>query len=73
MRVRPSDPSFLPDLLAFLREAGCLAHYVDGTDAVMAWYPELPEHEEERLIRGLCERWRQAHPKVEVVVVRDDD
>ena len=66
MKLHPSDPSFLPDLLAFLREHGCIAYTREGAGEIVAMVPELPGGEETRVIRGLVQRWRSAHPTVEV-------
>ena len=65
MKISPSDPSFVPDLLAFLREHGCLA-YSAGEGEITAMVPELTSVEETRVLRGLVKRSRLVHPLVEV-------
>ena len=68
MRLHPSDPSSLPDLLGFLREHGCIAYPVEGTDEIAAMVPDVSSTEEARVIRGLVERWRCVSPLVAVEV-----
>lgn len=70
MRIRLSEPALLPDLLAFLRESGCIAYYVAGTEELEAVTPHLFGADERTAVGRLVERWREEHPSVEVEELR---
>jgi hypothetical protein len=52
MTIRLSDNLHVPDLLAFLRERGCIAYAVGDPPVV-----EVVEPERERDVRRLLEIW----------------
>jgi hypothetical protein len=68
MNLYLSDPSLRPELLAFLRDHGCVA-FAGGSGEITALMPELSGSREARTINALTEQWRFAHPLVEVGIV----
>jgi hypothetical protein len=69
MNISISDPTLRTELLAFLRERGCIAN-VGVMGEITALIPELAALEEARAIARLAEQWRLVHPPVELEVTR---
>jgi hypothetical protein len=59
-----NDPSLLPDLLAFLRGAGCAAFYEGGGIEVIR--PHLFGADETRAVRTIVRRWWDEHPEAQI-------
>lgn len=62
MRIRLSQPALLPELLSFLRRAGCIAYYVPDAEELEALLLHRFGAAESRELRALLERWQQRHP-----------
>lgn len=63
LRIRVPDFRYVTDLLAYLRERGCIA-YTSGDGIVKALLPEVPWREEEARIREAVADWVEARPEV---------
>jgi hypothetical protein len=64
LKVTVTDPVLLPDLLAFVRGAGCFAYYEGrGIEVVR---PHLFGAEEARAVRTIVRRWWDEHPEAQV-------
>lgn len=63
LRIRVPDLRFVTDLLAYLRERGCIA-YTAGDGIVNAMLPEVPWREEEARIREALADWAEARPEI---------
>jgi hypothetical protein len=64
-----SHAGLRPELIAFLRDHGCIA-YGGGAGEVTALIPELEGAAEVNAIAGLAEKWRFANPLVELELTR---
>ena len=63
LRIRVPDLRFVTDLLAYLRDRGCIA-YTAGDGVVNAMLPEVPWREEEARIREAVADWVKARPEI---------
>jgi hypothetical protein len=68
VKIQLSEPVYLPELVSFLRERGCLAYLIEDSATIAATVPDPAEHEDAPTIRGLAEQWRFAHPLVGVTI-----
>lgn len=64
MKFTLTDEALLPDLLAFLRKAGCVAFYEGG--GVEAVRPHSFGEQEATELRTIAKRWRDEHPEVQI-------
>lgn len=64
MKVAVTDLSLLPDLLAFVRGAGCIAYSEGGGIEVSR--PHLSREQEARAVRTIVRRWWDAHPEAQI-------
>ena len=64
MRIKLTDESLLPDLLAFLRKEGCVAYYEGG--GVEAMRPHSFGEREAAELRLAVNRWRNEHPEAQI-------
>jgi hypothetical protein len=64
MNITPNDESLLPDLLAFLRGAGCIAYYQAGGLEVVR--PHSFGEQEATEIRRIVRRWWDEHPETQL-------
>ena len=64
MRLTLTDQSLLPDLLSYLRKAGCVAYYeVGGIEAVR---PHSFGAQEAGELRGIAKRRCEEHPEAQI-------
>jgi len=69
MRVQVSDARFLRDLLAYLRECGCVAEQASGTEADV-FMPELHSERAARMELGIyLAAWRVRHEGVAAQII----
>jgi hypothetical protein len=68
VKIQLSEPSLLPELVAFLRDHGCLAYLIEESATVAVTMPDLTDLEEAGAIQGLADQWRFAYPLVTVTV-----
>jgi hypothetical protein len=67
MRVRPSDPTLLPALLAYLRERpDCIARLNGGEDIAVSLLGSREWDEQVRELEERLEPWRARHGGVAV-------
>ncbi|MGZ6580944.1 MAG: hypothetical protein ACXVFE_08130 [Gaiellaceae bacterium] len=64
MKLTLTDESLLPDLLAFLRNAGCVAYYEGG--GIEAVRPHSFGEQEATELRTISKRWWEEHPEVQI-------
>lgn len=72
MKIRLEDDALTGQLLAFLREQGCIAYYDSASSAIEAIAPHLFGTDETETIRGLVERWQKERPGVTIQMKTDD-
>jgi hypothetical protein len=64
MKLTITDTSLLPDLLAFLRGARCVAYYEDG--GIVAVRPHSFGAQESSELRAIVKRWWEENPEAQV-------
>jgi len=64
MRIKLADEHLLPDLLAFLRNEGCVAYYEGG--GIETVRPRSFGEQEATELRLLINRWRNEHPEAQI-------
>ena len=64
MKITLTDESLLPDLLAFLRSAGCVAYYEGG--GIEAVRPHAFGAQEATELRAIAKRWWAEHPEAQI-------
>ena len=64
MKIKLADESLLPDLLAFLRDQGCVAYYEGG--GIEAVRPRSFGEQEATELRLAINRWRNEHPEAQI-------
>ena len=64
MKLTLRDESLLPDLLAFLRGAGCVAYYEGG--CIVAVRPHSFGAQESSELRAIVKRWWEENPEAQV-------
>lgn len=64
MRIKLVDESLLPELLAFLRNEGCVAFYEGG--GIEAVRPRSFGEQEATELRLAVNRWRNEHPEAQI-------
>jgi hypothetical protein len=64
MKIRLADELLLPDLLAFLRQEGCVAYYEGG--GVEAVRPHSFGELEATELHLVVNRWRNEHPEAQI-------
>jgi len=62
MKIRLEDEPLTGQLLAFLRDQGCIAYYESASGAIEAIAPHLFGKDEAEMIRTLVERWQRNGP-----------
>ncbi len=68
MKIRLEDDALTGELLAFLREQGCIAYYDSASSAVEVIAPHRFGKDEETMIRTLVERWQSRRPGLPVEI-----
>jgi hypothetical protein len=68
MKVRLEDDGLTGQLLAFLRDQGCIAYYESASCAIEAIAPHLFGEDEAEMIRALVERWQSEWPDVTIEI-----
>lgn len=68
MKIRLEDDALTGQLLAFLRDQGCIAYYESASGAIEAIAPHLFGKEEAEMIRTLVERWQSERPGVAIEI-----
>lgn len=68
MKIRLEDDSLIGELLAFLRDEGCIAYYESASSAVEAIAPHLFGKDEAATIRALVERWQSGRPGLTIEI-----
>jgi hypothetical protein len=68
MKIHLSEPGLVPDLVAFLREHGCVAT-AEGAGEITVLAPDPAAVGGTRTVTVLAEQWRYAHPRVEFDVL----
>ena len=58
MKIRLEDDALTGELLAFLRDEGCIAYHESASRAIEAIAPRLFGKDEAAMIRTLVERWQ---------------
>jgi hypothetical protein len=64
MKLTLTNESLLPDLLAFLRGAGCVAYYEGG--GIVAVRPHSFGAQESSELRAIVKRWWEENPEAQV-------
>ena len=64
MKLTLTDESLLPDLLAFFRNAGCVAYYESG--GIEAVRPHSFGEQEAKELRTIAKRWWEEHPEAQI-------
>ena len=64
MRITLTDESLMPDLLSFLRKAGCVAYYEGG--GIEAVRPHSFGAQEVTELRTIARQWREEHPEAQI-------
>ena len=64
MKLTLTDESLLPDLLTFLRNAGCVAYYEGG--GIEAVRPHSFGAQETIELRAIARRWWEEHPEAQI-------
>ena len=64
MKIRLEEDELAGELLAALREHGCIAYYESSSGAIEAIAPHLFGKDEGNLIRTLIEDWQREHAGV---------
>ena len=72
LRIRVPDLRYVTDLLAFLRERGCIA-YTAGDGIVKALLPDVPWREEEARIRAAVADWVELRPELSSIEIEPID
>lgn len=72
LQIRVPDLRYVTDLLAYLRERGCIA-YTAGDGVVNALLPEVPWREEEARIREAVADWVEARPEITSIEIEPID
>lgn len=72
LRIRVPEIRFVTELLAFLRERGCIA-YTAGDGIVNAILPDVPWREEEARIREAVADWVELRPEVTSIEIEPID
>lgn len=67
-KIRLDDDELIDDLLAFLREAGCIAYYDAAGGAIEAIAPHLFGKDEAQRIQTLIEQWQTDYPAVTIEI-----
>ncbi len=68
MKIRLEDDALTGQLLAFLRDQGCIAYYESASGAIEAIAPHLFGKDEAEMIRALVERWQSERPGVTIAL-----
>ena len=68
MKIRLEDDALTGELLAFLREQGCIAYYESASGAIEAIAPHLFGKDEATMIQALVERWQSERPGVTIEI-----
>jgi hypothetical protein len=68
MKIGTDDDALTGQLLAFLRDHGCIAYYESANDAIEAIAPHLFGKDEADMIRILVERWQSERPDVTIEI-----
>ncbi len=68
MRIKLEDDALIGDLLAFLRDEGCIAYFESASGAIEAIAPHLFGKDEAAKIRALVERWQRERPGLAVEI-----
>ena len=64
MKLTLSNESSLPDLLAFLRNAGCVAYYEGG--GIEAVRPHSFGTQEATELRAIVKQWWEENPEAQI-------
>ena len=64
MKIKLVNESLLPELLAFLRNEGCVAYYEGG--GIEAVRPRSFGEQEATELRHVTNRWRNEHPEAQI-------
>lgn len=68
MKIRLEDDALTGELLAFLRDEGCIAYYESASGAIETIAPHLFGKGEAAMIRMLVERWRSERPGLRIEI-----
>ena len=68
MKIRLEDDALIGELLAFLRDQGCIAYYESASSAIEAIAPHLFGRDEAATIRTLVERWQSERPSLTIKI-----
>jgi len=66
MKIKLEDDAMIGDLLAFLRDEGCIAYNESASGTIEAIAPRLFGRDEASKIRGLVERWQSNRPHLTI-------
>ena len=68
MKIRLGDDVLTGELLAFLREQGCIAYSRTGSGEIEVIPPPVLREDEVPLIRALVARWRAGRPGLTIEI-----
>ena len=68
MKIRLEDDALTGELLAFLRDEGCIAYYESTSGAIEAIAPHLFGKDEAEMIRTLAQRWQSERPGLTIEI-----
>lgn len=68
MRIQLEDGALIRELVAFLRDEGCIAYYESAGGAIEAIAPHLFGEGEAAMIRALVERWLRGRPGLTIKI-----
>jgi hypothetical protein len=68
MKIKLKDEAMTGDLLAFLRDEGCIAYYESESGAIEAIAPHLFGKDEAAKIRQLVQRWQSDRPQLTIEI-----